>query len=133
MPSPFIPSPEVGNKVFLHIRVVVFTEYADSKEYHWEKQDSNLRRKNSADLQSDAFNHSAIFPNFSIDLLFACFLKIRAMKPCKSTTANGSWSLDGWQNPSVLCKHGWAAGAISAICGLQAGAESCVLQAGDGP
>ena len=32
------------------------------KLFLWERQDSNLRRNISTDLQSVAFNHSATFP-----------------------------------------------------------------------
>jgi len=34
------------------------------KKTVWERQDSNLRRKNSTDLQSVAFNRSATLPTF---------------------------------------------------------------------
>jgi hypothetical protein len=39
--------------------------YFSNTKYTWERQDSNLRRKPSADLQSVAFNHSATLPTIS--------------------------------------------------------------------
>ncbi len=39
-----------------------FGQKAFTDLYNWDRQDSNLRRTNSTDLQSVAFNHSATLP-----------------------------------------------------------------------
>ena len=40
----------------------IFGQKAFTDLHNWDRQDSNLRRTNSTDLQSVAFNHSATLP-----------------------------------------------------------------------